>query len=145
MSVRIFVTNKQRFLKIPLRTVRAVAKAALSEPSSSLSVVFLNNSEMVKMNRRYTGRETTTDVLAFPLGNSSEVSDEGSLLGEVLVNAQLAKERADGDEEKAVSEALLYLVHGILHLEGYDDHTAEARRTMWRKMRKILSRFGYYV
>lgn len=147
MSVRVFVRNLQKYLRIPLKLVRSIAVETLEvspkNSDSALSIVFINDKRMRKLNRLYTGRDDTTDVLAFSLKDSDETQEP--LLGEVFVNAQLACERASRVRNSSTSEALLYLVHGILHLKGYDDHTPQKRRIMWRKTRKILSRFGYEV
>ena len=96
------------------------AAAARCGVPERLSVVFVDAAEMTALNRRHTGRDEATDVLAFPL--DAETAQDGPL-GEVIVCAELARERAG---EGAIREALLYVVHGVLHLSGYDDGGGDA-------------------
>lgn len=139
----IYVRNRQRLLKIPLRTVRSVARETLAECDidAPLSLVFTDNEYIRKLNRTYTGRDSVTDVLAFHIRDEDDPPEMP--LGEVFVNAELAKERAKKEGSSAEAEALLYLVHGILHLAGYEDRTPRQRRMMEQKQTEILKKCGY--
>ena len=139
----IYVRNRQRLLKMPLKTVRSVARKALAECNikAPLSVVFTDNDYIRKLNRTYTGRDRVTDVLAFHIRDEDDPPEMP--LGEVFVNAELAKERAEKKGYSAEAEALLYLVHAILHLAGYDDRTPQQRRVMEQKQTEILKMCGY--
>jgi probable rRNA maturation factor len=78
---------------------------------------------MARLNRRFTGREGSTDVLAFPLR-------EDAYLGEVIISADACRRQAVERGGTFESELALLVVHGVLHLSGYD-HTggaAEERR-----------------
>lgn len=142
---KVYVQNRQKLLKIPLKTIRSVARTALLECKvcTPLSLVFVDSEYMQKLNRTYTGRDHTTDVLAFPIRDADDPPDIP--LGEVFVNIQLATERAEEESSSAEKEALLYLVHGILHLVGYDDKTPQQRRTIRQKETEILKKCGYEI
>ncbi len=95
------------------------------------------------LNRIYRGVDAPTDVLAFPMreGRFGRLSPD--LLGDVVISAETASRQARAGELRA--ELALLLVHGILHLVGYDHHTATARQRMWRKQRVILAACGVEV
>ena len=81
-----------------------------------------------------------TDVLSFAY------SDEGEpLAGEIIVNAELAARQAAGRPHSAQDELMLYLVHGLLHLLGYDDHTEEDVGRMRRREHEVLAAAGRAV
>jgi len=123
--------------------VKRVARAALAqleEGGSELSVALVRDDEMHRLNRDYRGKDRTTDVLAFALREGEATgTQEPGLLGDVVISVPTAerqgRERGHGTERE-LTELLL---HGILHLLGYDHERsfAEARR-MFAKQRALL-------
>ncbi len=107
---------------------------------AELSVALVGDEEMTALNGRFLGRAEVTDVLAFPYSAEGE-----PLAGEVVVNAELAAREAAGRGHGAREELLLYLVHGLLHLLGYDDHSAPDRRRMRRREAEVLAAAGRKV
>jgi probable rRNA maturation factor len=99
-----------------------------------VEVAYADDRTMRRLNRRYGSRRGTTDVLAFP---SCAKAPEGRLLGEVVVNRDAAR-RSAGRGGGVMREMLRYVVHGVLHLAGYDDHGEAARRKMWRKQEEVI-------
>lgn len=97
---------------------------------------------MAELNHAYRGVTGPTDVLAFPMteGRFSAVSPD--LLGDVVISAETAARQARVRKADVQSELALLLVHGILHLVGYDHGTATERRRMWQKQRVILKACG---
>ena len=95
------------------------------------------------LNRTYRGVDAPTDVLAFPMreGRFGLLSPE--LLGDVVISAETAARQAPAGGLRG--ELALLLVHGILHLVGYDHHTSAARRRMWRKQEALLADCGVAV
>ncbi|OIO52652.1 MAG: rRNA maturation RNase YbeY [Parcubacteria group bacterium CG1_02_44_65] len=89
-----------------------------------LSVAFLSGAEMKKLNRRYRGRDKTTDILSF--------AGEGDLLGELVMDYAQIKRQAKSYGNSAKQELVFVLVHGLLHLLGYDDKTEAGRLKMIR-------------
>jgi probable rRNA maturation factor len=106
---------------------------------------------MAELNRTYRGKMGSTDVLAFPMteGRFPAMSSwprgqaEGpDLLGDVVISAETAARQARDRGRDVQGELALLLVHGILHLVGYDHGTTGARRRMWQKQRSILEACG---
>ena len=91
---------------------------------------------MRRLNRRFTGRGGSTDVLAFPLG------DGPGDCGEIVVSAEVARREAARRSVSVWAELLLYCLHGLLHLEGYDDHDRARCRRMRLAERNLLVRAG---
>ena len=118
------------------------ALAALARPTAECSVLLVDDSAMAELNHAYRGVTGPTDVLAFPMteGRFSAVSPD--LLGDVVISAETAARRARPASGGVRGELALLLVHGILHLVGYDHGTATERRRMWQKQRVILKACG---
>jgi probable rRNA maturation factor len=127
----IHLTNRQRRVRIPAARVRRLAARIAGR--RSLSIAFVGNAEIRRLNRRFLGHDYATDVLAFPLGTD--------LFGEVVVSAEYAAAEARRRGIPLEEELLRYVVHGILHLLGYDDHRPADRRRMWVRQERELGRF----
>jgi probable rRNA maturation factor len=127
----VVVSNRQRALKLPAALVRRAALAALDYSGplrGPVSVVIVGDARMRELNRRFARVDGTTDVLAFDLSEGPSAGD--SVAGEVIVNAHIARTEAGRRRRSAVDELILYVIHGLLHLGGYEDHTAAERARM---------------
>ncbi len=137
----------------PARLVHELRRAAESAAASrsrrppSLSLVIVGDRRMRRLNRQYHASDRTTDVLAFPYGDGADDgpgADAGQgVEGEVIVCAPFAAREARKRGLPWLTELLLYVVHGVLHLLGEDDHDEESARRMRRLERNSLSRIGY--
>lgn len=108
----------------------------LGRPARDVSVVFVGARKMRAMNRQYLGRDYATDVLSFCY---EDVVVEGSaLLGEIVVSPEVAARQAGSCGEDPARELRKLLVHGLLHLLGYDHETDRGRmnRVQARLMRQ---------
>jgi probable rRNA maturation factor len=97
---------------------------------------------MAELNHAYRGVTGPTDVLAFPMGEGRLRGISPDLLGDVVISAETAARQARARQVDVQGELALLLVHGILHLVGYDHGTAGTRRRMWRKQQAILEACG---
>lgn len=106
-------------------------------------MVLVNDAGIAVLNRAYRGAVGPTDVLAFPMseGPFSEITPD--YLGDVVISAETALRQADGGDVEA--ECALLLVHGILHLLGYDHGTPRQRRRMWKRQTEVLAACGIAV
>jgi len=105
-----------------------------------LTVVLVDDREITRLNRQYFRRNRPTNVISFPLMDDSPVSLRSRLLGDVVISAETARRDAGEVKEKAEDEILFLLIHGILHLLGYDHEGAkEERLCMETKEREIFS------
>jgi probable rRNA maturation factor len=118
---------------------RAVTSVLTGEAiaSATISVAVVDDPTMRELNRRYLSHDYNTDVLSFLLEES-----DGQLDGEVIVSADTAIIRAKEFAWSAEDELLLYVIHGTLHLTGYDDHSDADRGCMRRKEMQYLEELG---
>ncbi|MGH2669621.1 MAG: rRNA maturation RNase YbeY, partial [bacterium] len=127
------VEEFERFVEVEdLRKVAVGVLAAEGVPSAELGVLVTDDEAMRRLNAEYAGQDETTDVLAFSLREGEEfVSPDGVVrLGEVIISYPTASRQA-AEAGRLVDEEIAHLlVHGILHLLGYDHMKAEEERVM---------------
>lgn len=138
--IRVEVCNEQVALPVDVDlTQRAVAVVLAGESvtSATISVAVVDDPTMRELNRRYLNHDYNTDVLSFLLDESNDQLD-----GEIIVSAEMAILRASEFAWSAEHELLLYVIHGTLHLAGYDDHSPADRGQMRRKEMQYLKQLG---
>lgn len=126
----IHLTNEQSRVKIPAAKVRRLAAQILGK--RNLSVAFVTNAAIRKINRQFLQHDFATDVISFPLGTD--------LVGELVISAEFAVGEAKARRIPVEEELLRYVAHGILHLLGYDDHRPADKARMWKRQERELSR-----
>lgn len=111
---------------------------ALRRADDELSLVLVSDRVMHELNRSWRGADRPTDVLAFAQAEGAGGAPDG-LLGDVVISIDTARRQAAALGHSLVAESERLLVHGLLHLLGYDHErsTAEARR-MRRRERALL-------
>ncbi|HEX6078966.1 MAG TPA: rRNA maturation RNase YbeY [Methylomirabilota bacterium] len=132
------VSNLQR-RRVSPRRLGAVARralAALGRADREIHVTVVDDRRIRALNARYLGHRRATDVLAFDLAGP------GRLWGEVIVSAETAARQARQVGVPLAAELDLLVVHGLLHLAGYDDHEPRRARRMHRRARQILAGRG---
>jgi len=99
-----------------------------------VSVAFVSNQQIKKLNNKYRDKNEATDVLSFP------IDDE--MLGDIIISAGRAAEQAE-DYGHSLKRELAYLtVHGMLHLFGYDHYNQEEKKEMRQKEERVLTQLG---
>jgi probable rRNA maturation factor len=131
--------------RIALRTLEAEDIASPAE----MGLVITDNKTVQKLNRTYRGEDQPTDVLAFHMspetGRESEPRfvgppDGARHLGEVVISYPQAVQQAQEQGHGVTKELALLIVHGILHLLGYDDELPEMEKQMKARENEILKR-----
>jgi len=117
----------------------------LSEEEATLvhlSVVLADHERVRRLNQSYLDHDYNTDVLSFSLrdgpGPVSPDAPENAVEGEVYVDLDTAAERHEEFDTSSEREAYRYVIHGLLHLMGYDDATSEGQETMRQKENQYL-------
>jgi probable rRNA maturation factor len=138
------IANRQKRHPLSLRKIRRRTRIildALKSPEAEISILLVDDLQIAAMNRKFLGREGPTNVIAFPMqeGRFSGLSPD--LLGDVVISVDTAHREAR-DAELALEERLTQLlVHGLLHLHGYDhEHNAAEARRMAAKSRRLLAK-----
>jgi probable rRNA maturation factor len=138
--IAVAITNQQRRLPVDRPLLRKAVRAALGPSpftSCQISLAVVGDETMARINEEYLGHVGPTDVLSFVLEEA-----DGHLEGELIVDAEVALRVAPEYQWSAAEELLLYVVHGALHLAGYDDTTAAQRAKMRARERHVLESLG---
>jgi probable rRNA maturation factor len=136
------VINRQRKIRLDTGFLKKVGettlvKAGVNEAECGLLVV--GDRAMTRLNRQYRGKARSTDVLSFPMREGPFALLSPQLLGDVVISAETADRQARAAGRALRDELAALLIHGILHLLGYDHETpAEARR-----MKRLERQFGF--
>jgi len=138
LSITVTAPSGRRFVPYLRRHVLA-AHAFLKSPLVELSVALVGDKTMSELHVQFMSIDEPTDVLTFPL----EVNARGrATSGEVVVCVPEARRRAKAHRTDLARELLLYAIHGMLHLDGYDDQTDADFRTMHAAEDDILQQIG---
>ncbi len=124
--------------------MRRLAKTVLAleeHPLARISLAVVDDAEIARLSARYLGRPAPTDVLAFPYDDACDPGRDEEI-GEVIVSAETAVREARSRRRSPEAELELYVVHGLLHLLGYDDSTPAEARAMRRREIELLRKFA---
>ena len=109
-----------------------------------LTVVITDAEQVRELNRAFRNVDATTDVLSFPMGSMAESSplpeEVPPYLGDVVIAFPVAEAQARRYGHSVQEELRLLVVHGVLHLLGYDHATPEEEAEMWARQERILGR-----
>jgi len=139
--MKISIVNSQKKVRLNFQRIKNTALAALSfldEKDVELSVYVVDDVEIKNLNYRYLGKERATDVLAFSMREGQRLKGGEGILGDVVISAETAVSQARRYAKDTIDEIELYLIHGILHLVGYDDGSLKAKKKMFDVQDKIL-------
>jgi probable rRNA maturation factor len=141
-SVTLAVDVDAERLPLPPDELEALFARALTACgyAGAVSLAVVDDETMRAVNRDYHDTDAATDVLAFPLGDAVA---PGAFTAEIVVSLDTAVREAQTRGVTCVSELLLYVVHGTLHMLGYDDHEADEARRMHARTLEILTDLGY--
>ena len=105
-----------------------------------MSIVLVDDEEVTRLNRQYFHRRRPTNVIAFPMAAGNPAAIHAEILGDVVISAETAKRKAMAVGGEAEEEVLFLMIHGLLHLVGYDhEGSAGERRKMEAKEQELFS------
>ncbi len=146
------ILNRQRAVRLarpPLETFLRRAKKELGLEKAGLTVCLVSDAEIARMNETYRKKKGPTDVLSFPmlvrrrpvrLRRGSKAIKDREYLGDIAISPATARRYAKKNGRKLLSELQVLILHGVLHLLGYDHETD--RGEMERIERKLRKRLG---
>ena len=131
------VVTRQRKTKIDIKaweTFAARAAGALGQSDSSATIAFVSDKTIRQLNRQFRGTDKATDVLSFPTGDDDETN-----LGDIAISVETAAKQARENGLRFDEEVAQLILHGLLHLSGYDHETdnGEMNRLELRMRRKL--------
>jgi probable rRNA maturation factor len=134
--------HRQTTAELPNQAIQRIADSVLqgekAELSGVLSIVMVDDAAMRDLNLRFLKKDRPTDVIAFELG-------DGGVWGEVYVSAERTREQAADYGVPPAEELARCVIHGLLHLLGYDDVTLRERRAMKGKEEEYLGKAGEWL
>ncbi len=111
---------------------------SLGLPDAELSVLFSGDRTMRTLNRRYRGMDRTTDVLSFALREGPFADLQPEFLGDIVISVPVAERQARERGHSLGREIEFLLVHGLLHLLGYDHERGSAQARKMQRMESLL-------
>jgi probable rRNA maturation factor len=139
--IRVSIASPQEKVAPPYERLREVGRTVLEGEGvkeAKVSLALVDNPTIHGLNKRFLDHDEPTDVITFPLSGPGAKTLEGELVIGVEVALEQAAERGHPVED----EICLYVIHGLLHLVGYDDRTAKDARAMRAKEREYLKVLG---
>lgn len=137
--------NIESEVSFPKKLLERAVENALKNQSASLdselTIVLTDDSKIKELNRDYLEIDAPTDVLSFP---ASETDPEtgAHYIGDIIISLPYAAKSAEKAGHPLESEVQLLVVHGVLHLLGYDHAEADEKARMWKAQSEILEALG---
>ncbi len=147
----IHIDNQQDFLESALleRAARLTLEISnvlspdlkLDSAEADITIVLTDDAQLHELNREFLGVDAPTDVLSFP-ASESDPETGAAYLGDILISIPRAAQQAQAAGHPVEAEVQLLVVHGVLHLLGYDHAEVEEKTLMWNEQAKVLERLG---
>jgi probable rRNA maturation factor len=134
------IVSRVRGRKLPLRRIKRTAEKILAfvdETHNELSLALVDNDAIAKLNKKYRNKHKPTDVLSFPA--ESAANGGPRLLGDVVISIDKAREQAQAGGWTLAEEIDRLLIHGVLHLLGYDHERSPKEARIMRALEKKIS------
>lgn len=138
----------QSVAEIDLEILQQAAQKTLdldgTQPQADLSLVLTDENQVRTLNAQYMDVDAPTDVLSFS-GGETDPDTQAYYLGDVVISYAQALLQAQTGGHKLIDELQLLVVHGVLHLLGYDHAEDAEKARMWARQAEILSYLGCAV
>ena len=121
--------------------VESVLRAEDASGPWEISIAFADDHELRELHRKYLADDTPTDIMTFPFETDGDWAGVGEVVrgGDIAISVDRAAEQAIDGGWDAASELKFLVAHGVLHLLGWDDSSAELRSQMLERQREILA------
>jgi len=148
--MKVYIKNQQRLIRVNQQRIRSLLRKALrllGLRRAELSILFVNDRRMRILNRQYRGVDRTTDVLSFPqiehCSKLSALSSKQFVLGDIIINLHKAKRQAAEYGLTLDEELKKLLIHGLVHLLGYNhEKSRHHENKMEKKEKELLDAIG---
>lgn len=142
--MKLEIINLQKCHPIDKKSIKKIVKCVLDteQKDAVLNVVFVDNKRIQEINKTYLGHNYATDVLSFSYNDSCA---ENTMNGEIIISAEMASKVAQDHNGVFEGELALYLVHGMLHLIGYNDKCKKDAKVMHQREGEIIAKLGYHL
>ncbi|MBI4699493.1 MAG: rRNA maturation RNase YbeY [Nitrospirae bacterium] len=134
--MQVLIQDKQACRRLDRTRIKRAARKILSllkHPSTELSILFVDDEGMTQLNAAYRGIKKTTDVLSFEASIDADRDDLYPVIGDVVINIQMVSSAAGTSFADFYLEIYRLLIHGILHLTGYEHEGSKYNAMIMRK------------
>lgn len=107
-----------------------------------LSIILVDNKEIHEINKTYRNKDYPTDVISFALEDDKTMISPVRVLGDIFISLDKAHEQAEAYGHSFKRELSFLMIHGLLHLLGYDHESKEEEEIMFSLQRKELEKYG---
>jgi probable rRNA maturation factor len=144
VNINVMIAPAYKKLVLPQlleNTAVATLEHQKADPTSELTIAVDGDEKLHELNNQFLGVDSPTDVLSFPSG---EVDPETGHFyqGDIIISYPRALHQAEEADQSVEEEIKLLVVHGVLHLLGYDHAEPEEKQVMWSIQREILNQLG---
>lgn len=133
--VEVVVSHSRRERRVSKKAIQQIVSFVLKSEKVSagkISIVFVDDSAIKKINTKYLGHHYSTDVITFP------VEAQPFLEAEIYINVKQARRQARQYRVTILNELTRLIVHGVLHVVGYDDSRTNQREKMFERQEKYV-------
>ena len=138
---KVSIACPQEVVPVDRKRMREAVRVVLEGEGvadAEISLAFVDDATIHRLNKQFLQHDEPTDVLSFPLTEPKSKK----LCGELVIGAEVALAQATERGHDVQAELTLYVIHGLLHLCGYDDKTEKAARQMRQRERHHLAALG---
>jgi probable rRNA maturation factor len=151
LKMEILISNKSRKKLVPAKELRDLTKSVIQALIKScpflnpqVSILFVDDKRMHKLNFEYRGIDKTTDVLSFPMLDNDELfltREQPLMLGDIVISMEKSSEQAKENGHSIKKEIAFLLVHGFMHLIGHDHKESDERKEMFELQDEWMEEF----
>ena len=141
--MEVLISNRQKKVKLNKKRLQIIAEEIMKfeelPDNTELSLVLCDDDFIQKLNHEYLGKNRPTDVLSFPL-EEDDFDSEIRLLGDVVISIETASHQAQKMRHSVGLEVVFLLIHGFLHLVGYDHAQGKAEMLRMKTREELICR-----
>ncbi len=145
--MKLQIENSQNKIKIDKRKIRSTVLKVLKildSPDKEISISFVDDKNIKQLNKQYLGKDRSTNVLSFSLQEGEQGDINPQILGDIIVSVETAKRDALYGKLTIAQEIDFLIIHGILHLLGYNhENTTKKETNKMQQKEKELFNFIY--
>ena len=130
--MKLQIENSQNKIKIDKRKIRSTVLKVLKildSPDKEISISFVDDKNIKQLNKQYLGKDRSTNVLSFSLQEGEQGDINPQILGDIIVSVETAKRDALYGKLTIAQEIDFLIIHGILHLLGYNHENTTKKET----------------
>ena len=119
----------------------------ITKKTFDVNIVFVGNQRIRSLNKKYLGKDVATDVIAFSnlKGQEPRIKGQVKVLGDIAISLDQAMKNSKIYDTEFFEEVVLYVIHGILHLFGYEDTNKEKRSLMKKQENEIFGKIRKFI